>query len=90
MIWRLKSRIVDFGDCFSVLAFDVVVHTQMNTPEIFQVLTVLFTTLLFTDKYTDFSGDYFLKGKKRLGVLQPLPHDPNELKNNVRHMSKYK
>ena len=60
-------------DCLSVLAFDVVVHLQMNTPEIFQVLTVLFTILFFTDKYTDFSGDYVLKGKKRLRVLQPLP-----------------
>lgn len=73
MIWGFTSRIVDFVDCLNVLAFDVVVHTQMNTPEIFQVLTVLFTVLLFTDKYTDFSGDYFLKGKKRLMVLQPLP-----------------
>ena len=51
----------------------MVVHTQMNTPEIFQVLTVLFTILLFTDKHTDFSGDYFLKEKNRLRVLQPLP-----------------
>lgn len=57
-----------FVDWLSVLAFDVVVHTQMNTPEIFQVLTVLFTILLFTDKYTAFSGDYVLKGKKRLRV----------------------
>ena len=65
-----------FVDCLSVLAFNVVVHTQMNAPEIFQVLTVLFTVLLFTDKYTDFSGDYFLKGKKRLRVLQPLPPWP--------------
>ena len=73
MIWGLTSRIVDFVDCLSVLAFDVVVHTQMNTPEIFQVLTVLFTVSLFTDKYTDFSGDYVLKGKKILKVLQPLP-----------------
>lgn len=73
MIWGLTSRIVDFVDCLSVLAFDVVVHTQTNTPEIFQVLTVLFTMLLFTDKYTDFSGDYVLKGKKILKVLQPLP-----------------
>ena len=73
MIWGLTSRIVDFVDCLSVLAFDVVVHTQMNTPEIFQVLTVLFTMLLFADKYTDFSGDYVLKGKKILKVLQPLP-----------------
>ena len=61
-----------FVDCLSVLAFNVVVHTQMNAPEIFQVLTVLFTMLLFTDKYTDFSGDYFFKGKKRLRVLSPM------------------
>ena len=60
-------------DCLSVLAFNVVVHTHMKTPEIFQVLTVLFTILLFTDKHTDFSGDYFLKEKNRLRVLQPLP-----------------
>lgn len=65
-----------FVDCLSVLAFNVVVHTQMKTPEIFQVLTVLFTILLFTDKHTDFSGDYFLKEKNRLRVLQPLPPWP--------------
>ena len=75
-------------DCLSVLAFNVVVHTQMNAPEIFQVLTVLFTVLLFTDKYTDFSGDYFFKRKEKIkGVI---PHDQNGLKNNVRQMSKYR
>ena len=74
MIWGLTSRIIFCGLLnISVLAFNVVVHTQMKTPEIFQVLTVLFTILLFTDKHTDFSGDYFLKEKNRLRVLQPLP-----------------
>ena len=77
VIWGLTSRIVFCGLLnISVLAFNVVVHTHMKTPEIFQVLTVLFTILLFTDKHTDFSGDYFLKEKNRLRVLQPLPPWP--------------